>query len=99
MAELVHVECPCCKASLQIDPETRAVISHQAHQKPPAVEDLRDAVKKLRGEEQRRDQVFQKQVEAEKQHGRVLEKKFEQLLKQAKDAPDDRPPIRDFDLD
>jgi len=99
MAELVHVECPCCKASLQIDPETRAVISHQPHQKPPAVEDLRDAVKKLRGEEQRRDQVFQKQVEAEKQHGRVLEKKFEQLLKQAKDDPDDRPRIRDFDLD
>jgi hypothetical protein len=29
----------------------------------------------------------------------VLEKKFEELFKRAKENPDDKPPMRDIDLD
>ena len=77
---LFEVECPCCNTILKIDPETRAVIAHTVPQKPPAIEDLAAAVAKLKGEAGRRDEVFRKQVEAEKSHGRVLEKKFDELL-------------------
>ena len=98
-ADVFEVYCPCCKAALRIDPETCAVVSHQALEKPPAIEDLNEAVLKLRGEEQKRDQVFRKQVEAEKTHGRVLEKKFDELLKQAKTEPPGKRGIRDIDLD
>ena len=98
-AEVFQVECPCCKALLKVDPETRAVISLKAPEKPPIVEDLREAVEKLKGEEGKRDQLFRKQVEAEKSHGRVLEKKFDELLKQAKTEPAGKPGIRDIDLD
>jgi hypothetical protein len=56
-------------------------------------------VQKLKGEEQRRDQVFRKQFEAEKSHGKVLEKKFDELLKQAKSEPIGKPGPRDIDLD
>jgi hypothetical protein len=93
------VECPCCKATLRVDPETGAVVRHQAPKRPPVVGDLREAAQKLRSEEQRRDQVFRKQVEAEKVHGKVLEKKFDELLKQAKTEPIQRPRLRDIDLD
>jgi hypothetical protein len=96
---LFEVECPCCNTILKIDPETQAVIAHAVPQKPPAIEDLAAAVAKLKGEAGRRDEVFRKQVEAEKSHGRVLEKKFDELLKQAKEKPDLTPPVRDFDLD
>ncbi|MFN7995529.1 MAG: hypothetical protein U0Q18_18105 [Bryobacteraceae bacterium] len=96
---LFEVKCPCCEATLKIDPETQAVISHSVPQKPPAIEDLAAAVAKLKGEAGRRDEVFRKQVEAEKSHGRVLEKKFDELLKQAKENPDLTPPRRDIDLD
>ena len=96
---LFEVECPCCNTVLKIDPETRAVIAHTVPQKPPAIEDLAAAVAKLKGEAGRRDEVFRKQVEAEKSHGRVLEKKFDELLKQAKEKPDVTRPVRDFDLD
>ena len=96
--QVFPVECPCCKAVLQVDPETGAVITHQAPKRPPVVEDLREAVQKLKGEEQRRDQVFRRQVEAEKIHGRVLEKKFDQLLEKAKSEPIERP-LRDIDID
>ncbi len=96
---LFEVECPCCSAVLKIDSETRAVIAHAVPVKPPAIEDLAAAVAKLKGEAGRRDEVFRKQFEAEKSHGRVLEKKFDELLKQAKENPDQTPPRRDIDLD
>jgi hypothetical protein len=96
---LFEVECPCCNTILKIDAETRAVIAHTIPQKPPAIEDLAAAVAKLKGEAGRRDEVFRKHVEAEKSHGRVLEKKFDELLKQAKEHPDLTPPRRDIDLD
>jgi len=96
---LFDVECPCCNAILKIDAETRAVIAHTVPEKPPAIEDLAAAVAKLKGEAGRRDEVFRKQVEVEKSHGRVLEKKFDELLKQAKEKPDTGPPRRDIDFD
>ena len=99
-AGIFEVECPCCKAALKVDPETGSVISHREPVKPPVIEDLQEAVQKLKGAEQKRDQVFRKQVEAEKTHGKVLEKKFEELLKQAKSEPAPKGGgIRDIDLD
>lgn len=92
-------ECPCCGAVLKVDPETEAIISHQVPEKPPSIGDLSEAVQKLKGEESKRDQVFRKQFEAEKTHGRVLEKKFDELLKQAKTEPVGKPRVRDIDLD
>lgn len=98
MANLFEVECSCCQAKLKVDSETRAVISHQVPEKPPAIEDLAAAVAKLKGEAGRRDEVFRKSVESEKMHGKVLEKKFDELLRQAKENPDVPPPKRDIDL-
>lgn len=96
---LIEVACPCCQATLKIDPETRAVISHRAPEKPPAIEDLAAAVAKLKGESGRRDEMFRKSFESEKQHGKVLEKKFDELLRQARENPDAERPKRDIDFD
>jgi hypothetical protein len=100
MAEAIfEVECPCCQAILKIDPETRAVIAHTVIEKPKPISDLAAEVAKLKGEGARREEVFRKQVEAERGHGKVLEKKFEELFKRAKENPDLPPPQRDIDLD
>ena len=96
---LIEVDCPCCQATLKIDPETRAVISHKEKERPKTIEDLAAAVQKLKGEAGRRDEVFRKNFEAEKSHGKVLEKKFDELFKRARENPDERPPQRDIDLD
>ena len=96
---MFDVECPCCKAILKVDSETRAVIAHTVPEKPPAIEDLAAEVAKLKGEGARREQLFQKQFEAETSHGKVLEKKFDELFKRAKENPDLTPPKRDIDLD
>ena len=96
---MFEVPCPCCDAILTIDPETRAVIAHTVPERPLPIEDLAAEVEKLKGAGARREEVFRKQFEAEKTHGKVLEKKFDELFKRAKENPDLKPPTRDIDLD
>lgn len=99
MAKMFEVVCPCgCEAILKIDPETCAVIAHSVPERPKPIEDLAAEVAKLKGEGARREQLFQKNFEAEKQHGQVLERKFDELFKRAKENPDVKPPTRDIDL-
>ena len=93
------VICPCCHGELQIDPETRAVISHKEHKKPPSIGDLETAVSHLKGEAQRREDAFQKSMAQHKDHQKVLDRKFDELLRQAKENPDEAPPKRDIDFD
>ena len=71
--ELIEIKCPCCEATLQIDPELKVVISHQEHQRPRAIEDIGAAVQKLKGEEARRSETFQKSFDEQKSHHKVLE--------------------------
>jgi len=96
---MFEVECPCCEAVLTIDPETKAIIAHVVPVKPLPIQDLAAEVVKLKGEGARREQLFQKNFEAEKSHGKVLEKKFDELFKRVKENPDEKPQLRDIDLD
>jgi hypothetical protein len=98
-AELITVTCPCCQAELHIDPETSAVIRHKEHVKPPSVADFETAVQRHKGEADRRDDLFKKSVEQHKSHHDVLSKKFDEMLKIAKENPDEPPPKRDIDFD
>ncbi len=97
--QLVHVTCPCCQSKLKIDPELRAVISHEEPVKPPPIEDLAAEVAKLKGAAGRREEAFQKSFAAEKDHGQVLNRKFDELFKQAKENPEFGKKPRDIDMD
>ena len=96
---LIEVKCPCCDAILKIDVETQSVLTHHLPEKPKPIEDLVSAVAKLKGETGRREEVFQRNVEAERTQSQVLSKKFDELLKQAKQDPVERPLRNPFDLD
>jgi hypothetical protein len=96
---LVEIECPCCSAKLKVDLTTAAVISHKEPDKPRPIEDLTAAVARLKGEAGRREDAFQKSFQEHKVHNQVLEKKFDELLRQARENPDAPPPLRDIDLD
>jgi hypothetical protein len=96
---LFEVECPCCGASLKLDPDTRAVISHKAPERPRTVENLEVGMERLRGEAARREEAFQKSFDRERRQAEVLSRKFDELLRQARSSPDEPPPKRDIDLD
>ena len=94
-----EVKCPCCEATLQIDPELQVVLRHEAVEKKLAIEDLHAAVQNLKGEEARRNDIFEKSFASHLSADKVRAKKFDELLKQAKEDKTGAPPKRPFDLD
>ncbi len=98
-SSIFEVKCPCCEATLQIDPEMQIVIHHREPEKKPAIEDLHSAVQQLKGEADRRNDVFEKSFASHRSAEKVRDKKFDELLKQAKEDKSGAPPKRPFDLD
>lgn len=96
--ELFEVDCPCCNSILKIDSQMRAVISHTEPVKKPVIEDLAAEVEKLKGAAGRREDAFQKSFAAEKNQSQLLNRKFDELFKQAKDDPQFGKKPRDIDL-
>jgi hypothetical protein len=96
---LIEVACPCCGATLQIDPETAVVITHKAVERAPLIEDLTVAVQQLKGEAERRNEIFEKSFASHRSGEKIREKKFEELLKLAKEDTSGAAPKRPFDLD
>jgi len=98
-ASAFEVTCPCCGGLLKVDPESRAVIAHTAPAVPKTFADLEEAGRALKERDSRKESIFRQSVEAEKNKADILEKKFQEAVKRAKEAPDTGRPIRDFDLD
>jgi len=96
---MFEVACPCCSAALHIDSETKVVIHHKEPEKKPLIEDLQSAVQQLKGEAAKRNEAFEKSFASHKGAEKVREKKFDELLKLAKEDKTDGPPKRLFDLD
>lgn len=91
------IVCPCCKGRLTIDPELQAVIAHEPPPPKRALDDLGSALDALGTKAKAREERFRQQMQAEAQKGKVLDRKFQEGLKKAKDTPD--PPRRPFDFD
>ena len=98
-SQVFEVACPCCGSRLQVDPELQIVLHHHEPEKKPMIEDLQAAVQQLKGEAARRNDLFEKSFASHLQGGKIREKKFDELLKIAKEDPSDIPPKRPFDLD
>jgi hypothetical protein len=98
-APAFEVTCPCCSAVLKVDPQDKAVISHTAPIKPRTFSDIEEAARAMKEQDSRRDSIFRQSVENQKHASDLLEKKFQEALKKAKESPDTGKPIRDFDLD
>jgi ribulose kinase len=94
-----EVTCPCCNAVLKVDGQTKAVISHTAAVKPKMFEDIEAAARAMKEQDSRRDSIFRQSVEAQKHASDLLEKKFQEAVKKAKESPDTGKPIRDWDLE
>jgi hypothetical protein len=94
------VTCPCCQATLKIDPDLQAVIHHQPQVAPagPTL-DMAEAVQKLKGAAAKREDAFQKSLNDVKNRETLLNRKFDELFKQAQSDPDQGPPKRDLDWD
>lgn len=96
---LFEVACPHCHANLKVDPATKAVIAHTPPVAPKTFADFEAAAKAMKEQDSRRESLFRQSVEAQKNSADLLEKKFQEAVKKAKETPDTGKPLRDFDLD
>lgn len=96
--EPFEIVCPCCQAKVRVDPELRAVLSFELPPEERRIKNLSEGVKGLKNEAAQRQARFEETLKAEKGKKSLLDKKFRDALKRAKDEPITKP-IRDIDLD
>jgi hypothetical protein len=88
--------CPCCEATLTIDAQTGAMISHEEKGKQLASFD--EMVKGLDKQKQMREQIFTQELSSMKDRDRILQEKFQEAMKRA-DKDKDKPYRNPLDID
>ena len=88
----IDVICPCCQSRLTIDTVEQAVVHHEEPPKAAPSMDMQEALGTLKADAHRREAQFQQALAAERQKGKVLEKKFEEFLKKAREDRSPPPP-------
>src|SRR5690242_4480738 len=88
--------CPCCEATLTIDAQTGAILSHEEKAKPLASFD--EMVKGLDKQKQIREQIFAQELSSMKDRDRILQEKFQEAMKRA-DKDKDKPYRNPLDID
>jgi hypothetical protein len=96
--KIFEVMCPDCGAMIKVDGATGVVVSHTSAPRKRMFEDLEAAAKAMREHDERKESIFRQSVEAEKNKADLMEKKFAEAMRKAKDAPEGKP-LREFDLD
>jgi len=96
--QIFEIACPDCGAMVRVDAATGVVVSHTSAPRKRMFEDLETAAQAMRAQEERKESIFRQSVDAEKNKADLLEKKFADALRKAKDAPEGKP-LREFDLD
>ena len=90
------VICPCCEATIVVDAQTGAIISHEEKAKPLA--SFEEMAKQMERQKQVRDQVFSQELGSLKDRERILEEKFREAFKRA-ESEKDKPYINPLDID
>ena len=99
MTKTITVACPHCHATLEVDVGAGVVVAHSV---PTSARDKVDFDKRLRELESEKARASDRMAEAmrrEQSKDRLMEDRFRKLLDEAKEHPEDGPPVRDIDLD
>lgn len=94
--EKFSIICPCCDATLTIDAQTGALLSHEEKKKAHgSFEDLKGELDK---QKELREQLFTQEMSSIKDRERLLDEKFKEAMKRA-DIDKDLPFKNPLDLD
>jgi hypothetical protein len=87
MADRVEIVCPCCETQLIADADTGEILA-ETRPKKDVDQNFNSAMSHVRSGESRREEAFSKAFEKTKKLDSLLEKKFEEARKKAKEDPD-----------
>jgi len=94
-----EVTCPDCGGILRVDARLRTVVSHTPAPRKRTFDDFEGAARAMREQEERKQSLFRQAVDAEKNKDDLLNKRFADALKRAKESPVTDRPLREFDLE
>jgi len=94
------VKCPDCESELVIDSLTGEILFHKKAREPVAgghdLDSLFDVMDQQKSEA---EATFEREVKAYEDRDRLMDEKFEEALRRAREEPDDEPMLRPFDLE
>jgi hypothetical protein len=90
-----EIFCPCCEASITVDAETGAVLSHVAPKKAHLT--FEEAKQEVDEEKDRADSLFEKAMIDRSRRSEILEKKFQDAAEKTADDPERPPTPWDFE--
>ena len=88
--------CPCCEASLVVDAQTGAILSHE--EKKKQIGSFDEMLKGLDKQKETREKLFTQELSAQKDRQRLLEEKFQAAVKRVDETPE-QPFLNPLDLD
>ncbi len=87
MGDHVLVLCPDCGATLKVDTQTGAVLSHEPQAHKNKLGSLEEAARENARRKERAEDLFAATVEREKNKASILDKTFKEALERAKADP------------
>ena len=84
--EIFELACPDCGAMIRVDAASGLVVSHTPAPRKRMFEDLETAAKAMREQDERKESIFRQSVDAVKNKADLMEKKFADALRKAKET-------------
>lgn len=98
----LKILCPECQAELVVDTETGQVLLHEKHKSVGPATSFEERLHALDQQKQKAEDLFSKEVQSLKDKERLMEERFQEALKKAKEkaekGEDTGKPIKDIDL-
>lgn len=82
MADSIELNCPCCEALLVVDRESGQVLFHKQKEKKTKLS-LEAMVSDLGNQKSEAAKRFEREIESQKDRGKILEDKFQEALRRA----------------
>jgi hypothetical protein len=82
-----EIICPCCEATIVVDRLSGEVLLHKAKERR-TTGSLESMVAGLETQKSESEKRFDRQLESQKDHARILEEKFKAALEQAEKSDD-----------
>lgn len=93
----LNVICSSCGATLLVDRQTGQVIWHEVKEKKAEAKSMKEMVDDLEAQRRETAERFERERQALKDRGRILEQKVKESMKRVDKTG--KPPIRPLDLD
>ena len=99
MSSTKNLTCPHCDSVLTVDVEAGVIVHHDAPVILKEKIDLDQRIDQLKADQQRAADKMDEAFRKERDHSRLMEDRFTELMKGAAEKDDGTRPVREIDLD